>query len=49
MNSIAVSTGGLAWDINEVFDGIISLADPINPSIAERHRVEYPPPPPPPD
>lgn len=49
MNSIAVSTGGLSWDIDEVFDGIISLADPINQSIADRQCVEYPPPPPPPD
>lgn len=48
-NSIAVSTGGLAWDIDEVFDGVISLATPINDAIENRQCVEYPPPPPPPD
>ena len=48
LNSIAVSTGGLAWDIDAVFDGFISLADPINQAIEDRQCVEYPPPPPPP-
>ena len=48
LNTIAVSTGGLAWDIDAVFDGFISLADPINQAIEDRQCVEYPPPPPPP-
>lgn len=48
-NSIAESTGGLAWDIDEVFDGIISLATPINESVEDRQCVTYPPPPPPPE
>jgi len=45
--SIAASTGGLAWDIDEVFDGIISLATPITDAIAEAQCMEYPPLPPP--
>jgi hypothetical protein len=41
--SIAASTGGNAFDIDEVFDGVISLATPINDSIANSQCVEYPP------
>jgi len=41
--SIAASTGGNAFDIDEVFDGIISLATPINDSIANAQCMEYPP------
>jgi hypothetical protein len=41
--SIAASTGGLAWDIDQVFDGVISLATPINQAIAQAHCTEYPP------
>lgn len=40
---IADSTGGLAWDIDEVFDGTISLATPINESIEDSQCMEYPP------
>jgi hypothetical protein len=48
-NSIAVSTGGLSWDIDEVYDGVISLATPINEAVEDRQCVTYPPPPPPPE
>lgn len=48
-NTLADSTGGLAWDIDEVFDGLISLATPINQAVEDRQCVTYPPPPPPPD
>jgi hypothetical protein len=48
-NSIADSTGGLAWDIDQVYDGIISLATPINEAVEDRQCTTYPPPPPPPD
>ena len=41
--SIADSTGGLAWDIDEVFDGTISLATPIQESIAGSLCMDYPP------
>lgn len=45
--SIAASTGGLSWDIDEVFDGVISLATPINQAIEQSQCMEYPPIPPP--
>ncbi|HEX2675025.1 MAG TPA: vWA domain-containing protein [Polyangiales bacterium] len=48
-NAIAESTGGLAWDIDDVFDGKISLATPINQAVEDRQCVSYPPPPPPPE
>lgn len=48
-NSIADSTGGLAWDIDDVFDGVISLSTPINEAVQDRQCVTYPPPPPPPE
>lgn len=41
--ALADSTGGLAWDIDEVFDGVISLATPINDSIEDSQCMEYPP------
>jgi hypothetical protein len=40
--SIAMSTGGLAWDIDEVFDGKISLATPISMSVADHQCEPYP-------
>lgn len=40
--SIAESTGGFAWDIDEVYDGIISLATPINDSIEVHECAVYP-------
>jgi hypothetical protein len=40
--SIADATGGFAWDIDEVFDGKISLATPINQSIEVHECAEYP-------
>jgi len=43
MPSIANSTGGLAWNIDDVFDGVISLATPINDAIADAQCMEYPP------
>jgi hypothetical protein len=45
--SLADSTGGLAWDIDAVYDGVISLATPITEAIAEAQCMEYPPLPPP--
>ncbi|MBM4363677.1 MAG: hypothetical protein FJ104_13425, partial [Deltaproteobacteria bacterium] len=42
--SIAGATGGLAWDIDAVFDGLISLATPVNDAIAQAQCAEYPPP-----
>jgi hypothetical protein len=42
--SIAGATGGLAWDIDAVYDGLISLATPVNDAIAQAQCVEYPPP-----
>jgi hypothetical protein len=41
--SIAASTGGLAWNIDDVFDKVISLATPINQAITQAHCMEYPP------
>lgn len=43
MPPIAASTGGTAFDIDEVYDGLISMAKPINDSIADSQCMEYPP------
>lgn len=40
--SIAKSSGGLAWDVDEVYDGKISLATPINEAIAATQCMDYP-------
>ncbi len=40
--SIAKSSGGLSWDVDEVYDGKISLATPINEAIAATQCMEYP-------
>jgi hypothetical protein len=40
--SLADATGGVAWDIDEVFDMKISLATPINESIAAHQCAVYP-------
>lgn len=40
--TIAQSTGGFAWDVDEVFDGKISLANPINQSIEALECAPYP-------
>jgi hypothetical protein len=40
--SIPDATGGFAWDIDEVFDGKISLATPINMSIEVHQCAAYP-------
>lgn len=40
--SIADSTGGLAWDIDDVYDMKISLATPINQSIEAHQCAVYP-------
>jgi hypothetical protein len=40
--SIADATGGLAWDIDDVFDMKISLATPINQSIEAHQCAVYP-------
>lgn len=40
--SIPDSTGGTAWDLDEVYDGKISLGTPIQMSIEARQCVEYP-------
>ena len=40
--SIADSTGGFAWDIDEVFEGKVSLATPINQAIEARQCEVYP-------
>jgi hypothetical protein len=40
--SLAEATGGVAWDIDEVFDMKISLATPINESIAAHQCAVYP-------
>jgi hypothetical protein len=40
--SIPDATGGFAWDIDEVFDGKISLATPINQSIEVHQCAAYP-------
>lgn len=40
---IANSTGGLSWNIDDVFDGAISPATPINDAIADAQCMEYPP------
>jgi hypothetical protein len=42
MPSIAEATGGFAWDIDEVYDGKISLATPINQSIEVHACEQYP-------
>jgi hypothetical protein len=42
MPSIAMATGGFAWDIDDVFDGKISLAAPINMSIEVHQCAQYP-------
>jgi hypothetical protein len=42
MPSIADATGGLAWDIDDVFDMKISLATPINESIEAHQCAVYP-------
>jgi hypothetical protein len=42
MPSIAMATGGFAWDIDDVFDGKISLATPINMSIEAHACAQYP-------
>jgi hypothetical protein len=42
MPSIAMQTGGFAWDIDDVFDGKISLAQPINMSIEVHQCAQYP-------
>lgn len=39
--SIAESTGGFAWDIDEIYDGAISLANPINESIEVQECAVY--------
>ena len=36
---------GLSWDIDEVYDGITSLADPIIQAIEVQECEDYPPPP----
>jgi hypothetical protein len=40
--SIPEATGGFAWDIDEVYDGKISLATPINQSIEVHECAQYP-------
>ncbi|HEY6881716.1 MAG TPA: hypothetical protein VI299_27000 [Polyangiales bacterium] len=40
--SIAMSSGGLAWDVDDVYDGVISLATPINEAIEATACMEYP-------
>lgn len=40
---LAAATGGTPFDLDEVFDGIISLATPINTSIEDSQCMEYPP------
>jgi hypothetical protein len=40
--SIAKSSGGLSWDLDEVYDGKISLATPITDAIAQTQCMEYP-------
>jgi hypothetical protein len=40
--SIPDATGGFAWDIDDVFDGKISLATPINQSIEVHQCATYP-------
>jgi hypothetical protein len=40
--SLAESTGGAAWDVDDVFDMKISLATPINESIEARQCAVYP-------
>jgi hypothetical protein len=40
--TIAMSTGGFAWDIDDVFDGKLSLAAPINMSIEVHQCAVYP-------
>jgi hypothetical protein len=40
--SIPDATGGTAWDLDDVYDGKISLGTPIQMSIEARQCVEYP-------
>jgi hypothetical protein len=40
--SIPDATGGTAWDLDDVYDGKISLGDPIRMSIESRQCVVYP-------
>jgi hypothetical protein len=42
MPSIAMATGGFSWDIDDVYDGKISLATPINMSIEAHACATYP-------
>jgi hypothetical protein len=42
MPSIAMATGGFSWDIDDVYDGKISLATPINMSIEAHACAQYP-------
>jgi hypothetical protein len=46
MASIPDSTGGVAWDLDQVVAGTISLAQGINDSIVQKQCASYPPPPP---
>ena len=46
---IALSTGGDAWDVDDLYDGKISLATPIVNAIVMAQCKMYPPPPPPPE
>jgi len=48
MASIPDSTGGVAWDLDQVVAGTISLSQGINDSIVQKQCLAYPPPPPPP-
>jgi hypothetical protein len=40
--SIAESSGGLSWDVDDVYDGKLSLATPINEAIASTQCMAYP-------
>lgn len=40
--SIAESSGGLAWDVDEVYDGTLSLATPITEAIERTQCMSYP-------
>ncbi|HEY2733911.1 MAG TPA: vWA domain-containing protein [Polyangiales bacterium] len=42
MPSIPMATGGFSWDIDDVYDGKISLATPINMSIEAHQCAVYP-------
>jgi hypothetical protein len=39
---IAEATGGMAWDLDDVYDGKISLGDPIQMAIEVRQCAKYP-------